>query len=99
MGFGYRPRLAALWLVVLTAVGSAIFSSATPTPSQQDRAGSFHPAVYTLDLLIPIGGLGQRTSWYWANNAVQWFAYGLMAAGWLLTTTAVAGVTRVLTRR
>ncbi|GGN86790.1 hypothetical protein GCM10011579_078950 [Streptomyces albiflavescens] len=40
-----------------------------------------------------IGGLGQRNAWYWTSSGTQWLAYGLIAAGWLLTTTVVAGVT------
>lgn len=54
--------------------------------------------AYTLDLLIPIGGLGQRNSWYWESTPAQWLAYALIAAGWLLTTAVVAGVTRQLNR-
>ncbi|WP_275451885.1 hypothetical protein [Streptomyces lydicamycinicus] len=30
--------------------------------------------VCTLDLLIPIGGLGQHTGWYWADSDTQWLA-------------------------
>ena len=56
----------------------------------------FQPLVYTLDLLIPIGGLGQRTSWYWSNDSLQWLAYLLIAFGWVLTTAVIAGVTRTL---
>jgi hypothetical protein len=58
----------------------------------------FQSFVYTLDLLIPIGGLGQRTAWYWTDSGPQWLAYVLIAAGWVLTTAVVAGVTRTLNR-
>jgi hypothetical protein len=46
--------------------------------------------------LIPIGGLGQRTTWYWSNDSLQWLAYLLIALGWVLTTAVIAGVTRTL---
>ncbi|WP_328676454.1 hypothetical protein OG905_22505 [Streptomyces sp. NBC_00322] len=44
----------------------------------------------------PIGGLGQRTAWYWSNDSLQWLAYLLIAFGWVLTTAVIAGVTRAL---
>ncbi|MFD0531646.1 hypothetical protein ACFQ1I_41815 [Kitasatospora arboriphila] len=50
-----------------------------------------------MDLLIPIGGFGQRTAWYW-TGLHQWLGYALIAAGWLLTTATLAGVTRSLNR-
>lgn len=46
--------------------------------------------------MIPIGGLGQRTAWYWSNGSLQWLAYLLIAVGWVLTTAVIAGVTRAL---
>ncbi|WP_443079568.1 hypothetical protein [Streptomyces sp. RB13] len=54
------------------------------------------PLVYTLDLLIPLGGLGQRTGWYWPNSSLQWLSYLLIAFGWMLTTAIIAGITRTL---
>lgn len=98
VGYGYRPWLAGLWLTALTLLGTATFSTAGPKPIKPGEGAPFSPLVYTLDLLIPIGGLGQRNSWYWETGPVQWLAYTLIAAGWLLTTAAVAGVTRVLNR-
>lgn len=56
----------------------------------------FQPLVYTLGLLVPIGGLGQRTAWYWADPTPQWLAYALIAFGWILTTAVIAGLTRTL---
>ncbi|MFE9399374.1 hypothetical protein [Streptomyces flavidovirens] len=46
--------------------------------------------------MIPLGGLGQRTGWYWPTNSLQWLAYLLIAFGWILTTAIIAGVTRTL---
>lgn len=98
VGFGYRPWLAGLWLTALGLLGTAVFSSHDPRPAQNDHGSPFNPLVYTLDLLIPIGGLGQRTAWYWPDTITQWVAYALIAAGWLLTTAVVAGVTRTLSK-
>ncbi|MFI9586124.1 oxidoreductase [Streptomyces sp. NPDC052236] len=97
VGYGYRPWQAALWLVSLIALGVAGFQRGTPHAAQKDQKVPFDAFVYTLDLLIPIGGFGQRTLWYW-DGPLQWLAYALIAAGWLLTTVVFAGVTRSLNR-
>ncbi|MEU9117179.1 oxidoreductase [Streptomyces sp. NPDC048483] len=98
VGYGYRPWLAALWLLAFTALGTTVFGVHTPHLARSDPGPRFSALVYTLDLLIPIGGLGQRTAWYWTAPGVQQFAYLLIAVGWLLTTAVVAGVTRTLSR-
>lgn len=98
VGYGYRPWLAALWLLAFTALGTAVFHTHTPHPTQSGPGPHFSALAYTLDLLIPIGGLGQRTAWYWTTPGVQRLAYLLIAVGWLLTTAVIAGVTRTLSR-
>ncbi|MGI5472817.1 oxidoreductase [Streptomyces sp. CA-132043] len=98
VGYGYRPWLAGLWLTALTLLGTAVFSAAEPTPVKQGEGAPFQPLVYTLDLLVPIGALGQRNAWYWTTDPQQFLAYALIAVGWLLTTAVVAGVSRVLNR-
>ncbi|MFG2373220.1 oxidoreductase [Streptomyces sp. NPDC048504] len=96
VGYGYRPWLAGVWLLALTLLGTLSFSTHAPIPVQRGEGTPFQPLVYTLDLLIPIGGLGQRTAWYWPNGGLQWLAYLLIAFGWVLTTAVIAGVTRAL---
>ncbi|MFI6877679.1 oxidoreductase [Streptomyces sp. NPDC050400] len=96
VGYGYRPWLAGIWLLALTLLGTLAFSAGSPDPAKQGEGAPFQPLVYTLDLLIPIGGLGQRTAWYWPDDSLQWLAYLLIAFGWVLTTAVVAGVTRAL---
>ena len=96
VGYGYRPWLAGVWLLVLTLLGTLTFGAHTPTSVKPGEGGPFQPLVYTLDLLIPIGGFGQRGSWYWTDDGVQWMAYALTAFGWVLTTAVIAGVTRAL---
>ncbi|MFJ1755084.1 oxidoreductase [Kitasatospora sp. NPDC088134] len=98
VGYGYRPWQAGLWLLVLTALGTALFSGGGQQSTQSGGPGTpFNPLVYTLDLLVPIGGFGQRSAWYWTDYR-QTVGYLLVAAGWVLTTAAVAGVTRALNR-
>jgi hypothetical protein len=98
VGYGYRPWLAGVWLLALILLGTLVFTAHDPTPVKEGEGAPFQPFVYTLDLLIPIGGLGQRTNWYWADGGSQWLAYALVAAGWILTTAVLAGVTRTLNR-
>ncbi|MFJ7078033.1 oxidoreductase [Streptomyces sp. NPDC098781] len=96
VGYGYRPWLAGVWLLTLALLGALVFRAHTPTPVKPGEGAPFQPLVYTLDLLIPIGGLGQRGGWYWTDAGVQWLAYTLVAFGWVLTTAVIAGVTRAL---
>ncbi|GHB75414.1 oxidoreductase [Streptomyces viridiviolaceus] len=96
VGYGYRPWLAGVWLLALTLLGTLSFGTHSPHPVKQGEGAPFQPVVYTLDLLIPIGGLGQRTAWYWSSDGLQWLAYLLIAFGWVLTTALIAGVTRTL---
>ncbi|MFJ1703915.1 oxidoreductase [Kitasatospora sp. NPDC088346] len=98
VGYGYRPWLAGVWLLALTALGCGVFSTADPAPASAEGGAPFNRLIYTLDLLLPIGGFGQRTAWYWTGPQ-QWFGYGLIAAGWVLTTALLAGVSRSLNRQ
>ncbi|GAA2419468.1 hypothetical protein [Streptomyces glaucus] len=77
-------------------LGTLSFGTHSPNPAKQDEGVPFQPLVYTLDLLIPIGGLGQRTAWYWSDGSLQCLAYLLIAFGWVLTTAVIADVTRTL---
>ncbi|WP_406456275.1 oxidoreductase [Streptomyces sp. NBC_01622] len=99
VGYGYRPWLAGVWIVALAVLGTVVFGHQAPIRVQAGQGPPFNALVYTLDLLIPFGGLGQRTTWYWAEgSSAQWLSYALIAAGWLLTTAVVAGVTRSLNK-
>ncbi|AKH81479.1 oxidoreductase [Streptomyces sp. CNQ-509] len=98
VGFGYRPWLAGLWLAALTLLGSLVFAAGDDRPVREGEGPDFHPVVYALDLLIPVGGLGQRDFWYMSGGAAQILSYVLVATGWLLTTALVAGMTRTLER-
>ncbi|MFG2368709.1 oxidoreductase [Streptomyces mirabilis] len=99
VGYGYRPWLAGVWIMALTVLGTVVFGAHSPKQAQPGQGPPFSALVYTLDLLIPIGGLGQRTAWYWpGGSTAQWLSYALIAAGWLLTTAVVAGVTRSLNK-
>jgi hypothetical protein len=65
VGYGYRTRLAALRLLGFLALGTWIFAAAHPqamTPTKPlDELPAFQPAVYALDVLLPIVDLRQAT--------------------------------------
>jgi hypothetical protein len=98
VGYGYQPRRAVAWLVLLLAVGSITFALAPPPVLVPGQAPHFNPVVYTLDLLLPVVDLGQKHAFN-PSGAEQWLSYLLTAAGWVLVTTVAAGAARVLSRR
>jgi hypothetical protein len=97
VGYGYRPWLAALWLVGLVAAGTIIFHRWPPHPINAGRAPAFSSLAYTINILLPFGQFAQSNSWTPVGTS-RWFAYALVGAGWLLATAVIAGVTRVLNR-
>lgn len=98
VGYGYRPWIAAVWLVLLVALGTAVFGLHHPrTLRQPGERPQFHAFIYTLDLMLPIETFGQRSAWDPAGWT-RWLAWSLTGAGWLLATALIAGVARVLRR-
>ena len=55
VGYGYRPWLAALWLIALVTAGTIVFSLKPPPALDPRTAPEFDPFVYTINLLLPIG--------------------------------------------
>jgi hypothetical protein len=51
----------------------------------------FEPVIYTLDLLIPVISLGQRTAWN-VDGIGQWVALGFTFFGWLMTAALLGGI-------
>ncbi|MEO7193558.1 MAG: hypothetical protein ABIZ05_01855 [Pseudonocardiaceae bacterium] len=98
VGYGYRPWRAALWLAACWLLGSLWFAQHQLLPLELGKDPSWQPVIYTADLLVPVVNLGQNGLWR-ASGASAWIAAGLTTVGWLLLSTAAAGVTRILTRR
>ncbi|KUL21369.1 hypothetical protein ADL12_44875 [Streptomyces regalis] len=97
VGYGYRP-LRAVWLLLcLLAAGTALFTALPPTAVGDGKPPPFQPAIYTLDLLLPLVDLGQERS-YAPTGIMQWSTVALIGMGWLLATTVAAGASRVLRR-
>jgi hypothetical protein len=97
VGYGYRPWLAGAWLALLVAAGTAVFSTWPPAPIDPEHHPHFAAFVYTVDLLIPIGAFGLRGA-YDPSGGTQWVADALIAAGWILATALIAGVSRSIGR-
>ncbi len=95
-GYGYRPFLAAAWLVALAAFGTIVFQH-QPAIQEPGHTTEFNPFLYTLDLLLPVGSLGQEGE-FSPHGVYLWISDALVAAGFILGLTVAAGVTRVLSR-
>jgi hypothetical protein len=97
VGYGYRPWLAGLWLVVLLCLGTTVFAMDHPRAVNSGYEPHFNPLIYTFDLLIPVSPFGMRDA-FAPVGLTQWLAYALIVAGWILATALIAGITRVLRR-
>jgi hypothetical protein len=97
VGYGYRPWLAAIWLALLLTAGTIVYAVDRPHPLPGGPVPPFNPLTYTLDLLIPIGAFALRNA-YASSGTAQWLADALIAAGWILATAVIAGVTRAVRR-
>ena len=98
VGHGYRPWLAAVWLLVLVGAGWVAFDSAYPKyfTAAPEYGGTphFQPLLYTLDLVLPVINLHQRDAWI-AQGPAQWGVL-LTIAGWVLATVWVSALTGLL---
>jgi len=97
VGYGYRPFRAMSWLAGLLAFGTIVFSLHKPQILNEDDHPHFNAFFYTLDLLLPVGDLGQERV-FAPEGIYQWIANLLVAAGFILGLTVAAGVTRALSR-
>ena len=81
-------------------LGTWVFSGAYPAhmvATQRPSAG-IPAAAYALDLLLPVVGLGQKSAWQPQGSAYCTGPGRSLAAGWVLTTAVVAGLTGILKR-
>ncbi|MFF8863549.1 oxidoreductase [Streptomyces sp. NPDC015139] len=97
VAYGYRPGRAAVWMAVLWAAGTLAFAHAAHPPVNHDGHPSWSPALFTLDLLLPVIDLGQAGQWQ-LRGGWQWLAAAMILLGWILATTVAAGATRLLRR-
>jgi hypothetical protein len=97
VAYGYRPGRAAVWMAVLWAAGTLAFAHADHPPVNHEGHPSWSPALFTLDLLLPVIDLGQAGQWR-LRGGWQWLAAVMILLGWVLATTVAAGASRLLRR-
>jgi hypothetical protein len=97
VAYGYRPGRAAVWMAVLWAAGSVAFAHAGHPPVKRGEHPAWDPALFALDLLLPVIELGQAGAWQ-LSGGWQWLAAAMVLLGWVLATTVAAGATRLLRR-
>ncbi|MFJ3230320.1 oxidoreductase [Streptomyces sp. NPDC086787] len=97
VAYGYRPGRAAVWMAVLWAAGTLVFAHADHPPMNPDGHPAWSPALFTLDLLLPVIDLDQVGQWQ-LGGAWQWLSAAMILLGWILATTVAAGATRLLRR-
>jgi hypothetical protein len=97
VGYGYRPWLALIWLVVLVVLGSLAVQF---LPDADFVKGAGAPPrsafLYTVDVLLPFIDLGYA-KWI-ARGAAQTVTFLLVVAGWVLATAVIAAFAGVLRR-
>ncbi|MCD7437654.1 oxidoreductase [Streptomyces lincolnensis] len=97
VAYGYRPGRAAVWMAVLWAASSVAFTHAGHPPLKRGEHPPWNPALFSLDLLLPVIDLGQVGFWR-LSGGWQWLATVMILLGWVLATTVAAGATRLLRR-
>ncbi|MEV5428832.1 oxidoreductase [Streptomyces sp. NPDC052701] len=97
VAYGYRPGRAAVWMAVLWAAGSVAFAHGEHPPLKSGEHPPWNPALFALDLLLPVIDLGQVGFWR-LSGGWQWLATVMILLGWVLATTVAAGATRLLRR-
>ncbi|MFJ4682223.1 membrane-associated oxidoreductase [Streptomyces sp. NPDC088789] len=98
VGYGFRPLRACGWLLSLLVIGTVAFTVHRPRPLKPAEAPEFDPFFYTLDLLLPVISFGQEPA-FAPDGVFQKLSYVLVLAGWILASTVIAGVTRVVNRQ
>lgn len=96
VGYGYRPARAAAWLAVLLGI-TAVYFTASPPRAASPESAQFQPVIYAFNTVVPLVNLVQQQT-YVPTGAGVWVAWIVSLAGWVLATTVIAGITRILTR-
>ncbi|EWM18441.1 hypothetical protein [Kutzneria sp. 744] len=97
VGYGYVPWRAAGWLGVLWLAGWLYFRTQQPLPQPSPSTSDYQPALYALDLLLPVLSIGQRSAVHFPAPA-QAIAVLITVCSWILGIAVLAGLTRALTR-
>lgn len=104
IGYGYRPALALIPLIVLVTAGSLLFQAASQDPMVLHAAKpgtpeqpGFNAFRYTMDLLLPVVNFKQRDSFV-VDGWAAWATFGFNLAGWMLAAIVVAGLAGIFNK-
>ncbi|MEU3611571.1 hypothetical protein ABZ725_04520 [Streptomyces sp. NPDC006872] len=110
VGYGYHPARVLYTVLLLEIFGCVYFSiwrdGLKPSSSllsaynndANDARDHLQPALYTLDLLLPVVTLGQRALWI-PQGHISWVVTFLMTVGWVLGGILVYGISSAYQRR
>lgn len=98
VGYGYAPGRALAWLAAAFAVGCFYFNGHHPLPVNPSAHPTFHAALYSFSVLVPIPGIGNISTWN-PEGAELYLTVAFRTLGWLLAITIGAAITRTLSRR
>ena len=97
VGYGYAPGRALTWLTAAFIIGCIYFSENHPPPVRGVVHPTFYSPLYTVNVLVPILGVGQTGNWN-PGGAELYITFALRALGWLLAITIFAAITRSFSR-
>ena len=101
IGYGYRPGRIVYWLAGALAIATPLFTELHPAQVLPVKAEgvqpAFNPFLYSLDLLLPVASLGQRSAFV-TQGLAAWASAAFTVAGWLLGAVLVAGLGGVFKR-
>ncbi|WP_331739906.1 hypothetical protein OG590_39310 (plasmid) [Streptomyces goshikiensis] len=110
VGYGYHPARVLFTVLLLEVFGWIYFSLSRddlrPSSALLSAYGGkegearqhLQPALYTLDLLLPVITFGQRALWI-PQGVTSWVATLLMVFGWILGGILLYGVSTAYQRR
>jgi hypothetical protein len=105
VGYGYRPSRALIGVVLFVAIGWALFSighdDGYVVRADNNSKARFVAAVYSLDTFVPVIDLGLEKQFTVTGQKgfgvwLQRYYWLHVAAGWLITTLVVLGLTGVV---
>ena len=96
IGYGYKPSRALLWVAVFIILGCILFKTGYSKNSLQsvtNDSPKFNSIVYSIDTFVPLVDLYQAKYWLPKSRLLRSYHWVHIAAGWILTTLLVVGLT------
>lgn len=96
IGYGYKPSRALLWVAACIILGCILFKTGYSKNSLQSVTNDppkFNSLVYSIDTFVPLVDLYQAKYWLPKSRVLRLYHWVHIAAGWILTTLLVIGLT------